>query len=376
MATTPTDRLGLTKIDIGDSSGSWGNTLNGGFQDADDNLLQISSDHSNEPDPNTHVAGKFVGQVYVDETPIDLPARIWICTVADPVPANSEWTLLSTTGSESPVGWDAKVNLEVLLQDLQTRLLVQEAGVAVPRGMIDGLTLSYVNGSTFGIAAGEASSTGQDIVLTEATLPWTKTTAAYAAGDGLGARAGALSDGWWHVFAVWDTGGTGFDIAIDKDVDAGGLVPTLGFEYYRRIGALKIESSNIREFFQYRDTFWWADYVVNYNSTATTATNVVLDTPLDVVTEAIFAASVSDILASSGKFEIGFWPVDVGSGSLNQVSLVAYLDTGPDIRYENAGHFRIYTDLLSQVRFRPTAGSDGNLVMGTLGWVDPRGRNL
>jgi len=121
MAITQTPRLNLGKQDEADLD--WEVGLNTGFDDADARLLKISSDNSDNPDPNaetpTVVDGDYIGQRYIDETPAG-EKRVWICTTPG-TPPTGVWELLATEGVIASTPINSNTVLQTILEDLDTR---------------------------------------------------------------------------------------------------------------------------------------------------------------------------------------------------------------------------------------------------------------
>ena len=118
MATTYTTNLGMSKLVKGEEVGTWITQWN---QDADRAEARLSATYAG--DPNTHVAGSYVGQICVDTT----NTTIYVCTSTG-VAADAVWTaavpdfydlapsgtLLLWEGSDAsiPSGWTKVTSVE------------------------------------------------------------------------------------------------------------------------------------------------------------------------------------------------------------------------------------------------------------------------
>jgi hypothetical protein len=241
---------------------------------------------------------------------------------------------------------------------------------AILRGHLSGMALSTAGASSsFQVAEGEcADSTFSDIMANASSLQ--KNTAAWAVGVNGGALdTGSVSNTWYHVFVIKrpDTG------VVDVLMSLSATAPTLPTNYtlFRRIGSLKVESSNFRKFLQVGDQFLWDVVVADVNTAVqgTTAISYTLSTPTGVKTMAlvrcfmIHASAGNVVLVSSldesnqaaagGNFNVG--GTQVASGL-------------------PATTFQVLTDTSSQVRARANAAST-TLGITTYGWLDRRGRD-
>ena len=391
MAVSYTARLRLAKYVAGDPD--WDVGLNAGMDNADARLLQISSDHGDGPDPNTGgaapVVGHFVGQLYIDET-VD-PPRVWLCTTAaDPA---SVWDLISSDSIELSSAVSTETILQDCLEALQTRIVTMEDALAIPpRGMIDGLTLSRETigapGDAIGITVGEAADSSKTRYL-ERSAFWEKGLDDWASGDQAGGISGTLwtadsdqvvNHKWYHVFLVWDSG-NGHDVAFDSAVDGANLV-TDGWTYLRRIGAWKATAAGVvRRFLQFGDYFVWHDpteddlFYAGQNIANNTPTNIVAVAPLGVHCLAQINWSVNDV---SDKLRFYAYSPDVQDQTPNPTKGLAQIYTHDSIGDKGATTAFYGTDLLSQVRYQVNcAASPVDWVYAaTLGYMDPRGRNL
>jgi hypothetical protein len=121
--------------------------------------------------------------------------------------------------------------------------------------------------------------------------------ASWAEGDDAGGFPTGISlsaDTWYHVFVIHKTADGTIDAGFDTSTTATNLLAdATGYSGYRRVGSVLTDSSsNITQFTQVGDTFYWKDPGLEYNSTTlgTTAGNITLATPLDYKTVALMNA--------------------------------------------------------------------------------------
>lgn len=272
----------------------------------------------------------------------------------------------------------------------------REAQGWLPRGWIDGLTLS--NDGTdatndIGIAAGVARSTVNIIDGAASTLtrdqvdlelpvaiikqldvafaPDNYDPDGYSGGDRSGGRSSsAISDTTWHAILA---GGAGLkpdvflhDAATQASILAE-MQKTGGYSAYRRIGSI-IRSTSIRPFIQLGDDFDWVTPTLDVNNaTPGTTTNTgTLTVPTGVSVMArvnISAATAQGIYVSA---------LDQTDSAMSYSA--APLGTiGDGSNASASGPLPVRTNTSGQIRYRANANSQ--LYIVTVGWRDQRGKN-
>lgn len=247
--------------------------------------------------------------------------------------------------------------------------LATALGGTVTRSYLAGLTMSTAGSSaTYGVAAGVAadSTNVSSMVLASA---FTKTTSAWAVGTGNGSLdTGAVANStWYHVYLIQrlDTG------LVDVICSLSATAPTLPTNYtlFRRIGAMKTNSSAQWTLFtQNGDEFLWA-VPVNDISTSTQSTTAIL-----------YVVTVPTGIAVN---VLGVGSIENGSAAAVLLSSPATTDTAPTgtgVGWTiTAGIFspisyNTRTNTSAQIRVRSSAASTS--VFGTTqGWLDRRGRD-
>lgn len=257
------------------------------------------------------------------------------------------------------------------------------ANTATPlRGWLAGLMLSTAGSSaTFGVAAGEAAdSTTSDLM--QLASAFTKTTAAWAVGSGVGALdTGAIAvNTWYHVYLIkrLDTG------VVDVLVSLNATAPTLPASYtlFRRIGSMRTNaSSQWGKFIQDGDTFAWDVPVVDVAvaNPGTSATSRTLTTPTGVRNEALITAWVNGTAQTDLPGAIlvtDLSSADTAPISTSALTFAVYVATTPIVSLQMGGPVRVFTNTASQIRTRlqiSAAGTQFNIF--TNGWIDRRGRD-
>lgn len=252
--------------------------------------------------------------------------------------------------------------------------VVWAAGNDIPlRSYLAGLTLSTAGSSTtFGISAGVATdSTGTSMMPLPA---YTKTTAAWALGSGVGAldTGSIAANTWYHVHLIqrMDIG------TVDVLISLSPTAPTMPANYYhfRRIGSIATNGSGQwAKFTQRGDEFLWEEPITNVNvsNLSTSPTLYGLSVPWGVSVEALIRVVFNHATASVGGLinspdELLSGGVNSPPGNMNMVvpaSNVAY-----------ATQMRVRTNTTCQIRATST-GASSTLIVATYGWIDGRGRN-
>lgn len=250
------------------------------------------------------------------------------------------------------------------------------------RGHIFGLTMSYVGGTTFAVALGEAASEGGTRSAIILSAPMNKGLGAWSVGYGGGSLdAGSIAiNTWYHVYLVSASDGSAVDVLLSLSA----IAPTLpnGYMAYRRIGSIRTNgSSQITQFVQIGDDFFWNVPVndIAVNPIPTAATLYPISVPSGVRVTAHLTAQqlvgatnligamlsppdTADVAPGSaanpptGPFNVGPTPYSTGSISGSMISL------------------RMRTDTSGRIRARANATNANSLNVYTYGWTDDRGR--
>jgi hypothetical protein len=259
------------------------------------------------------------------------------------------------------------------------------SATSLPRGYIDGLTLSNNAGDAtndIDIAAGVARSLTDtaDLVLTVALTK--QLDAVWAVGNNQGMRASgaAIANGTYWIFEIKrpDTGVV--DIAADTSPTGANIAANTNAAYTekRRLGAILREAGAIAPFVQTIDTFRRKVPVqdVNAASSGLLAVTRTLSVPVGDVVQAIVTMTNQ---------------MPLGSGQRNWfLSALTLTDTAPGVSVSNSvgratsadggggfgsGEITIDTNASAQIRSRQDSGGASD-VLGiiTHGWIDRRGK--
>lgn len=248
-----------------------------------------------------------------------------------------------------------------------------------PRGWLSGMTLA--NNATDGdhdldITAGIARASDDSITIQTTSTITKRIDASWASGTGNGGLSSSLtlsSNTWYHVFAIL-VGGSA-DFGFDTSATAANLITDHSATVYRRIGSVKTNSSsNILDFYQWGDWFYWDSPILDQSavSIVTTGNNLSLSVPLGIRTMSRFNARIA--VDSVGVY---FSPVDIphvaaATGGAPLIAL-GYNDIAPNT---TSGMFDVLTNTNSQIRAASTASTSNSFYLATLGWMDERGRAL
>lgn len=249
--------------------------------------------------------------------------------------------------------WGTKLNANNTLLDL---LLA---------GVLYGLTLSAAGATaTFGVATGAASG----MVLASA---YTKTTAAWAVGTGLGSLdTGAIANStWYHVFIIERVDTLVVDILISLSPTA----PTMPASYTlkRRIGSMLTDgSAQWKKFVQLGDEFLWAApptdiTVVNLDTTPALKT---LTVPTGIQVNALIRGGMNH--ANAGVIVLINSPDETSAAVTtgNQTASTPSAGSSGQSFVDN-----VRTNTSGQVRAVSSSAST-TLNVATRGWIDNRGR--
>jgi hypothetical protein len=287
----------------------------------------------------------------------------------------------------------------------EKRFLRKEAeGLWLPRGWIDGLTLSNdttdatndvviapgVCRSTVRLVDGVPSTLARDQVdieipvsiikqLDVAWAPENYDPQGYSGGGRSGGRsASSLTDTTWHAYAI-DCPGQQPDIMFHDSATQSSVLSALpsGYTAYRRIGPL-LRSTSIRAFTQYGDEFLLASPVLDVNASnpGTSAVTAALTCPTGIAVKAIINASLFGTTSSTQiAYLSALSATDLAPSftvaPLGQVSTVISVNN----LLTDSSQMEIWTNTSAQIRYRlsASAAADG-IRIATCGWIDQRGR--
>lgn len=293
--------------------------------------------------------------------------------------ANGGTALTSTpTAGQLLIGNGTGYTLATLTAGASTQITNAAGSItiaAMPRGYIQGYTLSTPGSSaTMNITGGQATDSANSVVINLAASI-SKTTAAWSVGTGNGCLdTGAIgTNTWYHFYAILRTDTGVSDILCSTSASS----PTMPASYTkaRRIGSAKTNgSSQWITFTQLEDEFLWNDAVLDVNSTnpGTAAVSSTLSVPTGVK---VIALMNQVLVTGAGGAVVGL------VSSPDQTDAAASLTALPlgniyvPASTSAANRIEIRTNTSAQIR-RRLSFSDANVIhrIATLGWIDPRGK--
>lgn len=261
-------------------------------------------------------------------------------------------------------------------------LLNPATGVAasgLPQNYLTGLTTATNAGAAttkIDIAAGRCRSDDNttDIVLA-ATLT-KQLNAAWVAGNNGGLDTGAVAaNTGYHVWMIYNPTSGISDALFSTSATA----PTMpgGYTKKRRIGWIRTDGSSlIKGFTQIDDTFIWKTPGLDVNGSAISAGAGALYTlpvPGGIKVTALFNLQSSGpdagVYVHSPDADAMYPPTTpTATPPLSQLS---WTGSNPEM---TAGYYAIPTNTSSQVRVDSSSSWTETIYLGTLGWVDTRGR--
>lgn len=240
---------------------------------------------------------------------------------------------------------------------------------------INGLTSSYVNGTTLQFSPGQASNSSNFIYMSNGSF-FTKTTSTFLAGSGNGMLdTGSISaSNWYHTYIISNSTGSLVDFTCSIS-PASPSMP-VGYTFFRRTGSfLTNGSSQIILFFQIGNYFQWSPSRFDYNATCSSTKNNVL---LPSVPNGIQV--IADLRIAQRALSGTTSPMIVSSPSISESSPngIGTFNTSPlfDVVSPSANitatmQARVLTNTSSQVSVQSatTDGTIGNNII-TKGWFD------
>lgn len=251
----------------------------------------------------------------------------------------------------------------------------------VPRGHIDGLTLTYNSTTLLSIAAGQcADSTGARLLSLSAFTKTLQASGSWTAGSGnngldTGARAAST---WYHVFVISDSTGATVDVLFSLSATA----PTMpsGYTLFRRVGSFYTTASALFSDWwkQFGDTFLWSprwDDVSALNP-GTFAVTRTLTVPTGVRVCAIVGVGFDASTPADNAAAVLLSSLDT-TDTAPSVSAYTYIAFSSAVLISNAGgQAQIWTNTSGQIRSRlQVSATNTRLRIHTYGWIDRRGRD-
>lgn len=245
---------------------------------------------------------------------------------------------------------------------------------SVPRGFIDGLTLSNNGTVAIDVAAGIARD-GADAanIALAAALTNKQLNVAWA----VGASAGMLDTGaiaansWYHIWLIRrsDTG------VVDVLASLSATAPTMpaNYDQKRRIGAVLTDATpDIIAFRQHGDKFFWIAPAADYTDTGASGSRILhtLTVPTGLKLQPLHAHWFSDNGAAGIFYSIITDPDDADAAPTSTLHTARAYQHGMTVMVQ------VLTDTSARIGKRTDVSGGNILTHGvTYGWIDPRGRN-
>lgn len=240
---------------------------------------------------------------------------------------------------------------------------------------INGLTSSYVNGTTLQFSPGQAANSSNVIYMSNGSF-FTKTTSSFLAGSGNGMldTGSIASSNWYHTYIIANSTGSLTDFACSLSSSSPSM-PS-GYTFFRRIGSfLTNASSQITLFFQIGNYFQWSPSKYDYNATCSSVKTLVSLPSIPMGIQVLADMRIAQ-RALSGTTS----PMIVSSPSISESSpdSIGTFNTSPlfDVVSPSANitatmQARVLTNTSAQVYIQSatTDGTIGNNII-TKGWFD------
>jgi hypothetical protein len=278
---------------------------------------------------------------------------------------STQWVAV-TPAPIAAIQYDVNQNLTVTQQQ-QAQANLGLVAVQM-RSYLAGLGMTWVSVTSFSVAPGTAADS-TNVVMIALNAAMTKTTAAWAAGMGVGGLdTGTIAAAaWYHVHVIRNPS----TLAVDVLYSLSATAPTLpsGYTQFRRIGSVVTTGSQFTNFHQNGDEFLFDAPVLMVNGTAvsTTATLFSVGVPTQVQCWAILnvyftgSAGIYGLITSPDQSS---QVQNVPSGNLNLGLISA-----------SGGSGYWYTIRTTNGQVRVVASASVNLYINSHGWIDRRGRD-
>jgi hypothetical protein len=251
----------------------------------------------------------------------------------------------------------------------------QPAASTIPRGLLAGCAIAPSGGAfTYTVAAGTAASDDNSVLMVLPASMQKTVSSTWSVGNAGGGLDTGLTTAstWYHVFVIRrpDTG------AVDVVHSLSVTSPTMpaGYTQKRRIGSILTNASQqMTGYFQNGDDFVWVapftDLSSAVNGSAGPRSAVALTVPTGVKVDARFNGTA---LNSSVTCAVLFTSLDQNDIAVSNPNFSIAVNS---LSLFYAGQFLIRTNTSAQIGVRSSAaGATAVVGIGTIGWVDTRGR--
>lgn len=280
------------------------------------------------------------------------------------------YTALATGGDKGP----DTINTQAYYQ-------AGNRGTVLPRGWIDGLTLSNDPGDVvndIAIASGQCTSDDGTYVMDYPTALVKRLDSTWAVGTGVGGldTGGETATTWYHVFAIARTDTNVCDVLFSTSPGS----PTMPANYTkkRRIGSIFNDAASaLRPFTQNGDEFLWNDAVIDLDAAnpGITAVTRTLSVPTGVQVQALLSVGGYQGTSAFSIFMSSLDSNDQTPQAVGTAALTGFMTGNTTASNWNFSPIAVRTNTAAQVRSRISAGGAANrLGIITRGWIDRRGR--
>lgn len=200
---------------------------------------------------------------------------------------------------------------------------------------------------------------------------------AWAVGTNAGGRmsAAAIANTTYHCFAILNDS----DNSVDYGFDVSATAPTMptGYTLFRRVGSILREGATIVAFVQDGDRFERQTPVndINAANPGTAAVTATMSVPIGINVVGVFWAKLDDATPAAATAMILTDLAMADSAPSINLSQLRYAASGAAVPITASGEVMVRTNTSAQIRYRISASdADRTVNIGTMGWIDTRGR--
>lgn len=261
---------------------------------------------------------------------------------------------------------------------------LEGTGAVVPRGHLAGLGISNAADTEHDIqtVAGIARSAADTSSIQLASAIIKQIDVDWAEGTNDGGFPSSLTlavNTWYHCFVIFNPATNTVDAGFDSAITAVALLlDATGYTEYRRIGAVLTDgSSNIVQFVQHGDYFWWDVTTNDFNAVpVTTAASVQVRVPpgIQMIARLRTNWETTAAVASSGWILIYPTSVSDETPTTTNATLSRAIQGDVNDDYNTVNEIEVLTNIGREIRHVGTVAS-GTLTIRTIGWIDSRGKD-
>jgi len=243
---------------------------------------------------------------------------------------------------------------------------------------IDGFQLSNDTDTAHDIlvGVGTARDNADAVMIKLATAIAKQIDVNWAAGDDAGGFPSGLTltaDTWYHVFAIHNTALGTIDAGFDTSLTATNLLSdATGYSAFRLVGSVLTDSSsNILNFIQSGEYFYWKDPILDHNASVGNGVDAAITISTPAARNVIAMLNILDTGSGAGDgFSMRPPSVNSEAPSLTAGPLYTLLSTTA----ADTAHGIVNVLAESSIVDINTIGTTIRRIV-TLGWIDRRGRD-